>query len=473
MKAPAQGGDPLVREIRSYGVGIDTHSRFIQVCVLRNNGGNAFECAEAKFGVTWDALADAHRWTLDRVGALIKCPSELAYVIESTGCYHIPVLMAFEGIPSIVNPVLAGPTRRKTDVLDARLLAHHGVTGVWPPSFLANSQLHVLRMLVGQFREARRASLRVSNRVNNFLLRFGHNLTVDGTIGTKRGRAIVEDLIAGRCKLATIHPEGLPAESIPWFTACLASHEASQKQHDEYIVKAIEYVRGRAWPGGDGHGGSVTDGSGLIDLLATVPGVSETVALTWVAEIGDPFRFQNARQVAAFIGSDPSVKVSAGKVTSTTRRKGNERLHYSLLRAAGGRMLATACPLGAWGRSIRGRHKKGGYRKATSAIARRIGVSLWHVHRLGVAYDPTKYTFGLRPTVPDVPIEEMGLGRAERVLREYGITTSGQVLDAYYDGMATLKGVGEACLNAVRSWLEKTGKRTSSRPPDSRSSGSG
>jgi hypothetical protein len=57
----------------------------------------------------------------------------LRYCIESTGACHLPALKPFGGIPSVVNP-LAGASHRKTDVLDARTLAHHSTTGFWKAS---------------------------------------------------------------------------------------------------------------------------------------------------------------------------------------------------------------------------------------------------------------------------------------------------------------------------------------------------
>ena len=59
------------------------------------------------------------------------------------------------------------------------------------------------------------------------------------------------------------------------------------------------------------------------------------VAWKTLAEVCDPNRFVNSKQVAAFCGCDPSLKVSAGNVTSQVRRKGNARLHDALIGAAG------------------------------------------------------------------------------------------------------------------------------------------
>ena len=76
--------------------------------------------------------------------------SPLHYCIESTSTYHLPVLLAWEGSPSVVNPSIAGATKKKTDKLDARLLAVHDLTGIWRPFYVAPEGVQDLRVLIGQ-----------------------------------------------------------------------------------------------------------------------------------------------------------------------------------------------------------------------------------------------------------------------------------------------------------------------------------
>ena len=57
--------------LRPYGVGIDTHSRFIAVCVLNNLHG-AVHRTEREFDTSWGSLLAARAWTagerVDRQG---------------------------------------------------------------------------------------------------------------------------------------------------------------------------------------------------------------------------------------------------------------------------------------------------------------------------------------------------------------------------------------------------------------------
>jgi hypothetical protein len=187
----------------------------------------------------------------------------------------------------------------------------------------------------------------------------------------------------------------------------------------------------------------------------SVPGVGQTTAMTWLAEVCDPRRFTDAKEVSAYSGCDPSLKVSAGKVTSHTRRRGNLRLHWALVQAATGLLRRPGTPLAQWGLSLQGRHKKGGYRKATGALARRLAVMLWHVHRLGVKFDPSKYCFEAVPPVPCVPIAAMGLApRVTALLAGYGDSRAAAA--AYYKGhLASLPGFGPAAMQALGKWIHE------------------
>ena len=164
--------------VRPYGVGTDCHSRFIAHCVLVHNGSEVLRF-EREFPTDYPSLIAAKRWTeaiLDNAGAP---HNPLRYVLESTACYHFPVMQAFGGEPSVVNPLLAGPYRRKTDKLDARTLAYHGMSGLWPASFLPSLDVNEFRVLVLRRRQLVRERTRVGHQVNNFILRWGHTICAE------------------------------------------------------------------------------------------------------------------------------------------------------------------------------------------------------------------------------------------------------------------------------------------------------
>ncbi|MGH7134623.1 MAG: transposase [Pirellulales bacterium] len=115
-------------------------------------------------------------------------------------------------------------------------------------------------------------------------------------------------------------------------------------------------------------GGELRLGSEIMARHRTIPGVGPLMSATWLAQVGDATRFQNARQAQSFCGFDPSIMVSAGKVTAHTRKKGHVFLHYMIKQVAQNVINKANEPLGVWGRALSKRHRKGGYNKAVGAV---------------------------------------------------------------------------------------------------------
>jgi hypothetical protein len=198
--------------------------------------------------------------------------------------------------------------------------------------------------------------------------------------------------------------------------------------------------------------GEIT-GKELLNLLTSVPGIGEITATTWLTEVIDPFRFNNAKQVAAFCGCDPSLKISAGKVTAQTRRKGNAELHHALTRAAGTCIQRKNEPFGQWGNSLYARTGK--WKKAVGAVARRLSQALYYVHKKGELFTYDGYNF-YKIEVPQKSISDMKLtSRVTKILKNAGFSGAKEVCDAYKNGtLRRIKGLGEKAYGEVYEWIE-------------------
>ncbi len=377
----------LTEIIRPYGVGIDTHSKFIAVCVLIKQDGDVVRF-EKNFPTAWASMLAARDWVLTKLPTVLA--HLLEYCIESTGCYHMPVLQAFGGVPSVVNPMLAGATHRKTDKLDARMLAQQAMTGMWRRSFLARPEAQVLRVLWAARTEANRCFTRTFNRVNNILLRFGHTFGADSPCSSPEGLAIIDAICAGEIvNVPGAKPEILEPSVRDMLSKLVSEGEDFRGRAKSCFKAAVAYVERQTWP----CGGEPISGELLLDNLRTVPGVGPVTAMNWLCEITDPGRFASAKEMAAFCGCDPSLKVSAGKVTQHVRRKGNMKIHQALVQAAVAVIARSSDALGKWGAQIAAKHSKGGFRKAAGAVARRIAVGLWHVHLKSEPFSLSGYNF--------------------------------------------------------------------------------
>lgn len=178
-----------IQQTKSYGVGIDCHSKFIQVSVILKRDLRCYEYRR-EFRTDWVSLTEAREWIIAIINTYasprVDISLPLHYCIESTSTYHIPVIMAFGGTPSIVNPQIAGATKRKTDVLDAKMLALHNLTGVWAESFIPSIAVQELRLLIAERNNYKRMASRTSNRINNGILRFG--FTVGQRVASPEGK---------------------------------------------------------------------------------------------------------------------------------------------------------------------------------------------------------------------------------------------------------------------------------------------
>ena len=132
MPSPIPDGKGQSRlTLHRYGVGVDCHCRFFQVCILIPNGTEIAKF-ERKVPAVWPEIRAAKAWVLDtlREQGIPVSPSDLRYTCESTGQYHMPLCLAWRAHPAIINPSDTSHVRRKTDRLDAEMLAPHSLCGL-------------------------------------------------------------------------------------------------------------------------------------------------------------------------------------------------------------------------------------------------------------------------------------------------------------------------------------------------------
>ncbi len=468
--ASLAGGQPDVAAIvRPYGVGLDCHSRFVSVCVLCQVGGEVLRY-EAEFGTEIAQLAEARSWAMEKLTAHGIAHEPFTYVLESTGCYHIPVIHVLGGRACVVNPLLAGPYRRKTDRLDARTLAYHGMSGLWPISYFPSTDVIAFRVLVLRRRQLVRERTRLGNQVNNILLRFGHTLGSKGSLLTGELRGIAEDLCRGQLRVA--HP---CISSVPMPAAVGREVCAIYERWDQLrgLIASVEkeivsFAEGMTWETFE----SSLPGKEMLELLQTVPGVGPVTSAVWLAEIVTPRRFPSPKALTAYIGCDPSLKVSAGKVTEHVKRKGNGNVHACLVQSAQSLVSFRREAFGIWGYSIACKHAKGGWQKAVGAVARRVGLGLYWVQRTGTPFTYDLYNLTVRrETLQDEPLANLPFSdRVKRLFVIYSVRTTHDLVDGVENGLLKKRGFGPVAKKEIVSWLQnvRVGRKQKVPTPNAR-----
>ena len=120
-----------------------------------------------------------------------------------------------------------------------------------------------------------------------------------------------------------------------------------------------------------------------VELLMSIAGVGEIMALTWVLEVGDPERFRNSRQAISYCGLCSAQQESAGKERrGPISKKRNKHLQTMLIEAA---KLAPH-----WNLQLAALHEKelmrGNRNRATLAVARKLVEYLLAVDRRGTSF---------------------------------------------------------------------------------------
>ena len=449
-----------VQQTKSYGIGIDCHSRFIAVSVLIRRDMKFYEYRN-DFSTVWDSLVRAKSWALqviqtcsDPVPDLSSIPFH--YCIESTSTYHMPILLAWEGTPSIVNPTLAGAAKRKTDHLDAKLLALHDLTGVWRESYLPSVDVNELRVLISERNRFLQEATSAGNRINNIIVRFGLTAGREGSIVRNSSiRSLIEDQISDfPSSFPDICPIRLPSEV----------RTIVRDEYDKFdfcTMRAAELlarIRNRAlsmdWETDTG----VLPGTDMIRLLASAPQIGDVTAITWLAHIITPRRFPNSKALAAYCGLDPSLKISAGKVTSTKKRGGCKELHKALTSSAD-RVIRNHTELfGRWGYNLY--QQTGKWKKSANAVGRKLATALYFMMKTGTEFSYDSYhlldsisTFDI--PVPELPSLNPDFRRYVRILQENGIHSTSRMASAYLAcELGPMKGLGRKFFMTVKDFLD-------------------
>ncbi len=465
MKMVQETEGEEVHAAKPYGVGIDTASKFIDVTV--------FVIADQKcmsyyrrFATDWNSINMAKEWAVAIVETYSNPHFDLHdsegnvdklwhYNIESTANYHKPVIYAWNGMPSIINPSIAGATKKKTDKLDSKLLALQDMTGVWRESFIPSLEIEAVRAIYNEYTFSTRMLTRISNRINSKLLQFGFNVSISGSVtGNPDVKAVVMNLISDNpSPCNNLCTNELPVTVREVLRKMYDEYDYYSKAADNYMKTLINTVTEMNWETGDG----VLRGDKMLEILCTAPGIGQTTAILWLIQIITPRRFHSARAVAAYCGTDPSLKISADKVTSTKKRGGNVHLHSALC-ACGAILIRNKSEhFGRWGANILARSGK--WKKATNAVARKLSTALYYMQTNGETFSYEKYSMCREIKVIDIPITEFsdmtpGFKRYVKILDSMDIHTTQQMVDAYNLCLFnSIKGIGQRFFDIIKDFI--------------------
>jgi transposase len=309
--------------------------------------------------------------------------------MESTGVYWKPVWHVLEGRFELVlaNAMLVrNIPGRKSDVKDAEWISDLLAHGLLRGSFVPPEQVQELRDLTRTRKQLVREIARHTLRLQKTLEDANIKLTevISDVLGLS-GRAILHAIIEGETnpeRLADLTSGRLKAARstlVDALTGRVTEHHRfmlrMHLQQIQALEQAVRELEARA-------------GAGpfrvAVELLTTMPGISDVAARVIVAEIGDDMsRFPTAAHLISWAGLCPRLDESAGKKRSTRVRRGASWLKPVLVQAA----WAAAKKRDSYHRAQYLRLKaRRGPKKAVLAVAASMLTAAYHMLKYGLEY---------------------------------------------------------------------------------------
>jgi transposase len=364
--------------------GLDVHKDTIVVCVRRIGPGGRVRKQVRTFGTMTVHLLELVDW--------LVAEGVTHAAMESTGVYWKPPFNLLEGQVQVIlvnAQHIKQVPGRKTDVRDCEWLAQLLQHGLLKASFVPPRPIRDLRDLTRQRTQLIRQAASVANRIQKVLEDANIKLgSVASDILGESGRDMLTALIVGETdpdKLADLARKRLRAK-IPALRMALkgrvTDHHRFLLQLHLDQLQALEGLIGRL---GARIEEALAPYAPALENLQTIPGVSQRVAETVLAEIGPQMeQFPTAAHLSSWAGICSGNDESAGKRRSGRTTKGSRWLRGMLVQSAWAASHTKDTYLAAQYRRLA---RRKGRKRALVAVAHTLLVIIYHMLKKGVPYD--------------------------------------------------------------------------------------
>src|SRR6516165_6787769 len=371
--------------------GLDVHKKVIVACV-RLAIGRKVERECRTFDTTTTGLLALRSW--------LSASGCTHVAMEATGVYWKPIWNILSDGPFELMVANAAHIKnvpgRKTDMNDAMWIADLVACGLLRASFVPDAQTQEVRSLLRARKQLTREQTRHVQRLQKTLEEA--NIKLDSAITDimgLSGRRMIEAMIAGERdpgKLAALAHRRIKASQAELEAALrgrVTDHHRFMLRLLLQLIDAIDAAIGQIDQEVDAQ---VEPFRTAVQLLTTIPGISELSACVILAEIGrDMSRFPTAGHLISWAGLCPKNDESAGKRRSTRMRKGAPWLKTTLVQCAWAAARKKASYLQAQFHRLRARR---GVKKAHGALAASILTAAYHMLISGEVYrdlDPAHF----------------------------------------------------------------------------------
>jgi transposase len=325
-------------------IGLDVHKKTISYCIKQLDGS-----------VVEDGVIDATRpalrdWTGQRkkkwIGAM-EATLFTGWIYDELRTHAQELKVAH---PAMLKAI--GASKKKNDRIDAAKIADLLRCDLLPECYMAPSYIRELRRMLRYRNMIVREAVRMKNKISGLLMETGSIYNKKRLHGEDYFTELVENL------------EEVPPSVIQLLRlsrGALEMFQSVERQLRRRLRMDAQLKR-------------------RVDLLRTIPGVGEIVALTWILEVGEVRRFSSIANAISYCGLCSAQRSSAGKdQRGPISKQRNPHLQSMLIEAA---KLAPR-----WNAQLAAVHerelKRGSRNRATLAVARRLVAYLMAVDRSG------------------------------------------------------------------------------------------
>jgi transposase len=343
--------------MENYTIGCDAHKRFSQFTVLDSK-------AQVRERKRVDHSPGAIREFLTKYPAgtqvAVECVGNWYWIIdeiEAAGCK--PQLTQAGKAKAMMGNI------NKTDKLDADGLARLLHLGTLPKVWIPSRQMRDERELPRTRMALTKLRTMVKNRIHATLAKYAIDLD-ESDIFTGKGLAELQKAV-----------QGLPQET----HVCIQQELELLEEIQGHIATLEERIREQ------------TRLTPTMQLLKSLPGIGDILAIVIDREIGSVDRFQSAEQLASYAGLTPKVKSSAERIYyGPMRKESNQCLKWAFIEAANVVVRCRHFP--SWKNKhvtrLYERHRiRKGHGIATGAVARHLAeATFWMLMKLETYHEP-------------------------------------------------------------------------------------
>jgi transposase len=350
---------------------------------------NSIETKE--FEQTHTGAEAAARWLLENQVEII--------ILESTANYHLLFFDTFRKFVlnvKVINPMLVKALLRvegKSDKGDAMTLAQLAASFKMRVSNMPDASQREIRAYLRGIDQLKQRRTQLSNRINSTLTAHGIVLFRKIKLSSVSGKLMLGLIIEGHSaqEVVELGWKGKKA-SIPIFLELLGNLENLPRYVRSFLYEyKVEYdsltdrIQLR-----EEQAISLIFEMGLQDQISqmiTAPAINPLLALRFIGELGQNYweRYDTADAFCKAIGIVPNNIVSGGKILKKKTSHGNIHVKLHLLNTVKAWILHASekHPLKKFYLDYKSRSS---FRRATSAVARKIARALWFMGRNGQTY---------------------------------------------------------------------------------------